>query len=307
MHTTQLTDIVVMVSPRHFGFNPETAATNTFQHKGNLLEQTVQEKALAEFNVMAEQLEAAGIKTLILSSRTDTMTPDSLFPNNWFSHHENGTLVLYPMLAQNRRQERQRNALQQLLKTHGIFITETVDLSPDEAQGDFLEGTGSMVLDRENKVAFAMESPRTTKIEFEKWCKRMNYESMLFHAYDAHHFPVYHTNVVMSVGKEFALVCLDSITDLKEKTKLEHVLQKLNKEIIPLSIAQMYKFCGNVLQMVSRDGTPKIIMSTTAQKSFTKEQIQQIQKYGEIISVAIPTIESIGGGSARCMIAEVFK
>lgn len=302
----QLTNTVVMVKPNHFGFNPQTAQSNVFQHQVKESEREVQEKALREFNNSVEVLRGNGINVLVLESREDVITPDSIFPNNWFSHHSDGKLIIYPMLAPNRRAERQINVLKKLLQENEISVTEIVDLTSDENDGNFLEGTGSMVLDRERKVVFAMESPRTTKAEFDKWCKVMGYEGIFFDAYDKNGFPIYHTNVTMSIGREYAVICLDSIKDLGEKELVREKLESLGKEIIELSIDQIYKYCGNTLQVLSEDGSAKIIMSKTAYKGFSPEQLGRLKKYGEIIALDIPEIETVGGGSARCMLAEVF-
>ena len=303
---TQLTDTVVMVAPKNFGFNPQTAQTNPFQRQLKDSAEHVQQEALKEFNAMVGALTAEDIRVLVLPSREDVITPDSIFPNNWFSHHSDGKLVIYPMLAQNRRDERQANPLALLLKKSNISISEIIDLTVDEKKGDFWEGTGSLVLDRVNKVAFAMESPRTTKKEFDKWCALMEYEGVLFHAYDAKKFPIYHTNVTMNLGQEFAVICMESIVDADERAQVEKKLGDFNKDIISFTVDQIDNVCGNVLQVLSTDGEPKIIMSESALRGFHPDQIQKLEKYGKIIAVKIPTIEAIGGGSARCMLAEIF-
>lgn len=295
-----------MVSPNHFGFNPQTAKSNVFQHKVNESEIKIQQKALAEFNIAVEKLEQNGIKVLVLPSREDVITPDAIFPNNWFSHHADGKLVIYPMLAQNRRAERQPKKLEELLKKNNIPVSEIIDLTSDENNGNFLEGTGSLVLDRENKVAFAMESPRTTKIEFEKWCQKMNYDGILFHSYDKAGFPIYHTNVTMSIGKEYAVICLESIKNISEREIVSEALYNLKKEIIELSVEQIYDYCGNTLQVINNRGESKIIMSKTAKDGLSNNQIKTLEKFGGIITLDIPEIETVGGGSARCMLGEVF-
>lgn len=306
MPASQLTNTVIMVSPNHFGFNPETAESNVFQHHVSDSEEEIQSKALAEFNGVVNKLKEQGINVLILESRDDAITPDAIFPNNWFSHHSDGRLVIYPMLAPNRRAERQTIKLKDLLTENKITVSEIIDLTEDENSGKFLEGTGSLVLDRENKVAYAMESPRTNHEEFNKWCEMMDYKGVFFHAYDKEGFAIYHTNVTMSVGKEYAVICLDSIKNPEEKQLVKSSLENAGKEIIELSVDQIYKYCGNTLQVISSDGSPKIIMSKTAQNGFNAEQLEKLKSHGEIISVEIPEIEIVGGGSARCMLAEVF-
>ncbi len=306
MKDTQLTNTVVMVKPNHFGFNPQTAGSNIFQHQVPGSENEVQHKALNEFNGAVKTLKEAGINVLILNSREDAVTPDSIFPNNWFSHHSDGRLVIYPMLAPNRREERQAKSLEDLLTENKIPITEVIDLTKDENSGNILEGTGSLVLDRENKIAFAMESPRTVREEFEKWCKIMSYEGVFFHAYDKDGFPIYHTNVTMSIGREYAVICLDSITDQGERQMVESKLKSLGKEIIALTKDQIYKYCGNTLQVLAENGSAKIIMSLTARDGLNPDQLKALEYFGEIIPLEIPVIETVGGGSARCMLAEVF-
>lgn len=303
---TQTTDTVVMISPDKFGFNPQTAETNVFQHEPTQSEQELQLHASSEFTAMVDQLRGEGIRVAVLPSVTNAVTPDAVFPNNWFSHHEDNTLVIYPMLAPNRRAERQVDALKGALKQVDIIDTTLLDLSGLENDGHILEGTGSLVLDRANKVAFAMESPRTTKEAFDEWTKSMDYQGILFHAYDEKSFPVYHTNVVMSIGEQFAVACVDAITDPEEKRDFTATLTQLGKQIIPITQEQMNHFCGNILQVRSETGESKIVMSDTAFNAFSQEQQHQLTQFGKIVAVHIPTIETVGGGSARCMLAEVF-
>jgi len=306
MRDLQLTHTVVMVSPNHFGFNPQTAESNVFQNHVTGSEEEIQAKAQAEFKEAVSKIEKCGITVLVLKSREDYITPDSIFPNNWFSHHSDGELVIYPMLAPNRRAERQAEKLKNLLEASGKSVPKIIDLSNDEGQACFLEGTGSLVLDREDKIAYAMESPRTVKAEFDKWCQIMGYKGVLFHAYDSKGFSIYHTNVTMSIGKEYAVICLDSIKDPIEREVVKDSLIMSGKEIIELSIDQIYKYCGNTLQLLSERGSSKIVMSKTAYDGFKLSQLEKLKKYGEIITVEIPEIETVGGGSARCMLAEVF-
>lgn len=306
MHSNGITNTVVMVHPAHFGFNPETAASNTFQHHIDS-ETDVQQKALVEFDHAVSTLEQNGITVLILPSRTDMTTPDSIFPNNWFSHHRNGTLIIYPMLTPNRRAERQTKKLEKLLTSNNIPVTNVIDLSIDEKQDDILEGTGSLVLDRVHKVAFAMESARTTRKEFDKWISLMGYNGVFFDAYEQSGHFIYHTNVAMSVGDTYAIICLDSITSTNERKRVEQKLRKIGKHIIRITTDQVAHFCGNTLQLRSSGNEPVIVMSETAYHAFTKNQKKELEKYGRIVTLAIPTIETIGGGSARCMLAEVFS
>lgn len=307
MLRNQLTNTVVMVSPLHFGFNPQTAASNPFQHNVRDSQNHVQQKALQDFKNMVYALKHAGVSVVVLPSNKDVVTPDSLFPNNWFSHHQNGKLIIYPMLAPNRSAERQVNQLVRLLCSAGVAVSEVVDMTSDEKHGNYLEGTGSLVLERGKNVAFGMESPRTTRAAFDQWCRMMGYEGVFFKAYDNKRCPIYHTNVVMNIGRAFAVVCLASITNKEERNLVEKKLRDLNKTIISITMQQMYSFCGNVLQLLSHDGKSKIVMSATAWDGFTPHQKIQLGKFGDILAVSIPTIERVGGGSARCMLAEIFK
>lgn len=306
MKDRQLTGTVVMVSPDSFGFNSETASSNVFQSRIELSEVNLRNLAIKEFRSMVEELRKEKIKVLILGSRIDVATPDAVFPNNWFSHHQDGSLVLYPMLAENRRMERQPYNLKNLLNDAGINHLKTVDMTPSEKNRLFLEGTGSLILDRVNKIAYAMESPRTTKNAFLDWCEKMGYEPVFFHAFDEKNVPVYHTNVLMSVGKNFAVVCLESIKSGEEKMTLIKKLTGSGKKIIPISVKQMHKFCANILELESTDGFSKIVMSRTSFDALTTGQKKSLESFGKLIVVDIPTIEKVGGGSARCMMAEIF-
>lgn len=305
----QLTDTVVMISPDQFGFNSQTAETNAFQndlsqHGASELE--VRDAAMREFSEMTDTLARHDIRIVQLSTNPNLLTPDAVFPNNWFSTHADGQLVIYPMLTPNRRAERQTDTLQGFLSQIDISYEDVLDLSSYENEGRVLEGTGSLVLDRANNVAFAMESPRTSKEMFDEWCKKMKYEGVFFHAYDKESLPIYHTNVVMSVGEKFAVWCPESIKDVSERFRIMKKFAELEKESIDITHDQLYKFCGNVLQLDSKSGDSKIIMSTSAYDAFTPAQRIKLDSYGEIVPVNIPTIEQVGGGSARCMLAEVF-
>ncbi len=299
-----LTQTVVMVFPEYFGFNSQTAQSNPFQHEDSNAD--VHTQAQTEFSNMVNTLKEKGVKVIVLSSRSDVITPDAIFPNNWFSHHQDGTLIIYPMLAENRRAERQIKELRQLLFQEGLPVSKIIDLSPHEEEGRYLEGTGSLVLDRKRKVAFGMESPRTVKKEFEAWCKKMGYKGILFRAYDSNNVPIYHTNVTMNIGDQFVIICLESIKDTDMRTEVVEELERIGKVIIPITMKQMNEYCGNVLQLKTIENKRIIVMSTTAYSAFTPSQVSKLEQHGEIVSVDVPTIERIGGGSARCMMAEVF-
>jgi len=306
MSSPQLTNTVVMVSPDQFGYNPETAETNVFQNKPQQAAAALRDAALAEFNGMVSALRARGVNVLVLPSRADTVTPDAVFPNNWFSHHAGGRLALYPMLTPNRRAERQPQALASLLAAANIPAGEVLDLSAQEAGGQILEGTGSLVLDRAHKVAFAMASPRTTRAAFDAWCAEMGYEGVFFHAYDKDSLPIYHTNVMLSIGEGFAVCCMEAVKDEAERTLLESKLIAYGRELIAVTLEQVYAFTANILHVKNAVGERLIVMSQSAYDAFTDAQKQQLAKYGELLPVKIDLIEQTGGGSARCMLAEVF-
>lgn len=305
----QSTDAVVMVSPDSFQFNSQTADTNSFQKKiPEIISAT--ETALREFNDMVTTLRKHNIRVLVLPSRTDCITPDAVFPNNWFSTHVTPdgleVVVLYPMLAESRRAERQLEALQKLLNSEQITIDKTIDLTALEAKHHYLEGTGSLVLDRENKIAFAALSPRTTREAIKFFCEQMAYTPVVFNSIDKNGKPIYHTNVVMSVGSQFVVLAAETIADPKEREQVEEVIKYTNKHLITITSAQMEQMAGNILEVRSIDNHIHIVMSQTAFNAFTPEQRQTLSAYGAPIVVHIDTIEKLGGGSARCMLAEIF-
>ncbi|MEX8546265.1 MAG: citrulline utilization hydrolase CtlX [Mucilaginibacter sp.] len=295
-----MTAHILMVRPINFAFNEQTAASNAFQ---KLSEQTeVQQKALQEFDVFVEVLRENGVDVTVLNDTPEPHTPDSIFPNNWVSFHEDGSVFLYPMQAENRRLERKVfYAIKEAFETKQVY-----DLSYFEDQDKFLEGTGSMVLDRENKLAYACISPRTAIEVIDEFCKISGYQSVLFHAKDEAGKAIYHTNVLMCIGDRFAVICLDSIADDTEKEAVKEALQQSGKEVVEISFAQMNAFAGNMLQLQSKAGESLLVMSRTAFSSLTKVQIETLERYCKLIHSPLNTIESNGGGSARCMMAEVF-
>lgn len=306
--SAQLTNTLLMISPDQFSFNEQTAATNAFQ---NTLAGTsatdIRAKAIAEFNGTVEILRSNGVEIVVCPSRKDVVTPDAVFPNNWVSFHQeipSIDAILYPMLAPNRRAERQFDTVKGLLSD--LDPRRVLDLTGYENAGYFLEGTGSLIFDRRGKVVFAHESPRTSGLVLDKFCQETGYRPVKFHSFDTKHKPIYHTNVVMSIGDGFAVVALASIREREERLKVEEVLRDLELEVIDITLPQVSSFCGNVLEVESVAGKPKILMSNTAHDAFTKTQLKTLRNYGEPIPVSIPIIETIGGGSARCMVAEVF-
>lgn len=300
----QTTNILMMVVPIFFAFNFETAEDNEFQIlEPNKSQEEIRDKAILEFNRMVDRLRNEGLKVIVVDSQKDT--PDAVFPNNWISFHGD-KVVLYPMKNNNRRKERQyKNVLKALAQAGIKKQPELIDLTYLEDQNQIVEGTGSLILDRVNKVAFALLSQRTNKEAVEKFAKQMGYEAIIFSGSDKHGKEIYHTNVIMSVGEQFAVVCYEAIKDEKEQAMVKRKLAELGKEVIDITLEQVENFCGNILQVNSKKG-PKIIMSQTAYNAFSTKQIDILVKHGHIVPVDIQQIETTGGGSARCMLAEVF-
>jgi hypothetical protein len=293
---------IVMVEPISFGFNEETAVNNYFQK--DIAIEEAQERACEEFKKFVETLKSNGILVHVIKDTINPKTPDSLFPNNWISFHEDGKMVLYPMFAPNRRAERKQTALDQISTI--FHPKETIDLTYFEEKNHFLEGTGSMVLDRVNKIAYACISERTDNEVLEVFCLKLAYESKIFHAVDGEGKAIYHTNVLMCVADRFAVVCLDAVKDFDEQELLINSLEESGKEIIAISLDQMKHFCGNMLQVSNSAGELFLVMSSQAYENLTAEQIQTIEFYNKIIHSPLLTIETIGGGGARCMMAEVY-
>ena len=298
----QTTDTVLMVSPVAFGYNEETAVNNAFQEEGD--ENNIPQKARKESDNYVQLLKDNGINVIAVEDTKKPHTPDSVFPNNWFSTHDDGTLVLYPMFAENRRLERKPAALEAI--EANFDEKRTVDLTHYEEEGLFLEGTGSMVLDRVNKIAYACESPRTNKTVLNDFCEQLGYTPVLFKAVDAEGTEIYHTNVMMHVGTEVAVVCMEAIKDPDKRSEVRESLEKTGKTIVDISFDQMNHFAGNMLELRNKDGEPCLVMSLTAYESLTDEQIEFLQSRMTLITPDLDCIEQNGGGSARCMIAEMF-
>lgn len=297
----QTTSHILMIRPVSFAFNAETAANNAFQIKKD--EADVQSKALKEFDAFVSILRRNDVDVTVVEDTPEPNTPDSIFPNNWVSFHDNGVLLLYPMFAPNRREERKQHVLDTI--NEHFVVTDKIDLSYHEKNHQFLEGTGSMVLDRENKIAFACLSPRTDRKVLDEFCKKMNYESVAFHSVDENGKPIYHTNVMMCVADRYVVICLDSINDAEEKKNVIKVIQKTGKEIIEINYDQLNHFAGNMLQIENARGEKLLVMSTRAYQSLSQEQVQKLSSYNKIIHSSLSTIETNGGGSARCMMAEI--
>jgi len=303
----QITGHLMMIRPRHFGYNSETATSNAFQtepEKTGESPQIIREKALVEFDDFVTLLESNGIKVTVIEDKNDPITPDAVFPNNWVSFHQNGMAITYPMQSESRRFERNESIIDQLaedLEVHAIFNLDTY-----EDKGLFLEGTGSMILDRVNKIVYACLSPRTDLAVLEVFCKLLNYRKVVFHAVDAGRQPIYHTNVMMAMGESFVVICMDTILDAKERDTLKKYFYETKKEVINITLDQMNAFAGNMLQVKNNRNISYVIMSSQAHASLRPDQIRHLERHTRILHAPIPTIETYGGGSVRCMMAEVF-
>ena len=302
----QTASTVLMVEPIAFGYNAQTALNNYFQVDQK--DDNIQTKALEEFNNFADKLKSKGINVISVKDTLEPHSPDSIFPNNWVSFHNDGKVVLYPMFAPNRRVERRTDILE-TLKVKGFEITEIEDLSHFENQQKFLEGTGSMIFDHDHKIAYGSVSLRLDEELFRQFCTKFGFRPVVFHSYQnagGERLPIYHTNVMMCVADKFVVICLECIDDELEREKVQEVIKSTQKEIIEISEDQMQQFAGNMLQVQNEAGEKFLVMSESAYRSLTAQQISAIEKYCEIIYSDLNTIETNGGGSARCMLAEVF-
>lgn len=308
MSNKQITNTVLMIEPVFFGYNYQTAKNNFFQQNDSVSVESIQEKAKEEFRNMVEKLRKFGINVLVAKDTEQPHTPDSIFPNNWISFHSDGKVVLYPMYAENRRVERREDILDSIEK-EGFIINEIIDYSRAEEEDIFLEGTGSMVLDRTNEIAYAAISERTNEELFIEFCEDLEFSPVVFHSTqekNGKRYPVYHTNVMMSVAVDFAIICKESIQDVKERKLVIDFLQTTKKEVIIISEEQMNHFLGNTLQLENDKKERFLVMSNTAYQSLNAGQINAINKYSQILVFDIPTIEKYGGGGVRCMLAEIF-
>lgn len=294
---------LLMVRPVRFGYNAETAVNNAFQVAGQNQE-AVQAKALAEFDHFVATLRSHEIDVVVVEDTLEPHTPDSIFPNNWISFHRNSTIILYPMFAENRRLERKETVIEAI--KNRFQIDSTIDLTKNEAHNVFLEGTGSIILDRDNKIAYACISPRTDKNLFLEFCEEMGYEPVVFTAVDQKGKEIYHTNVMMCLGDKYAVICLDSIQEADERAVVTGALAQSGKVIVEISFDQMNHFAGNMLQVMNVNGEQFLVMSSQAYASLHQEQVHALESFNPIIHVPLETIESNGGGSARCMMAEIL-
>ncbi len=305
----QITDTILMVRPVNFRMNEQTAVNNYYQKVlEDVTPETVQSRALKEFDEFVNKLRSAGIQVIVFQDTKNPDTPDSIFPNNWISFHENGDVVLYPMFAENRRLERDENVLK-LLEKEGFIIHNIIDYTSAETENVFLEGTGSLLLDRQHRKAYCALSPRADEDLLIEFCEDFDYAPVIFHAnqsVNGERLAIYHTNVMMCLGEDFSVICLNSIDDKSERKNVIKQLKEDGKEVIDITELQLSSFAGNMLQVAGKKGKKFIIMSSAAHQSLTDKQISSLEKHGEIISSSLDTIEACGGGSARCMMAEVF-
>jgi len=305
----QTTNTILMIRPANFRMNEQTAVNNYYQQElSGMLPASIHVKAQKEFDDFVKRLQKNGVEVVVLSDTDTPSTPDSIFPNNWISFHENGDVGLYPMFAKNRRLERREDVLD-VLEEKGFNIENIVDYTEAEEEAVFLEGTGSMVLDRQNRKAYCALSPRADEELFIEFCEDFEYTPVVFTANQTvnnQRESIYHTNVMMCVASQFAIICLAAIDDKKERKNVLKHLKETGKEVIDITEQQVQAFAGNMLEVKGKNMQQYLVMSTSAYTCLRKEQLQKIEKYTAIIHSSIETIETCGGGSARCMMAEVF-
>jgi len=298
-----------MIRPVAFRMNEQTAVNNYYQKVlNNLSQESVNVKAQEEFDAFVKKLRGVGVNVIVVDDTSNTDAPDSIFPNNWISFHENGDVVLYPLFAENRRGERREDILD-ILEDNGFVINEIMDYTSAEEDGFYLEGTGSIVLDRENGKAYCALSPRADEELFIEFCEDFDLNPIIFEAFQTVNGArklIYHTNVVMCIGKTFVVICADCIDDKKERKMLLDSLRSDMKEVVLITEAQVANFAGNMLEVKGADNRRYLAMSTSAHQSLTKKQITQLEEHVTILSSSLDTIEGCGGGSARCMMAEIF-
>ncbi|MEL6660160.1 MAG: arginine deiminase-related protein [Bacteroidota bacterium] len=303
--TAQITDTILMVRPAHFGFNAQTAGNNAFQtNDPSNTPEDISRIAQDEFDGFVKELRAAGVNVIVVDDTEIPLKYDAVFPNNWFSTHSEGTIITYPMYAPMRRMERRPDVISKLRKRFGY--KKLIALEGREEEERFLESTGSMILDRDNEIVYACRSIRTDEGLLDEFALWMGYEKVIFESYDQNGLPIYHTNVMMALGVDFCVICLDSIRDAVQRREVTDHLTATGKEIVTITIAQMEAFAGNMLQVRGKDDETYLAMSSRAYQSLTPEQIEQLQRHTKLLHSSLHTIETYGGGSARCMMAEIF-
>ena len=300
----QTTSDILLVKPSNFGFNAQTATSNAFQNELKESASSHADIALDEFDSFIKELQKHGMNPVVIDDSQIPVKPDAIFPNNWISMHEDGKVILYPMCAPNRRLERRNEIVDKISEL--FIVNEVIDLSSRENEGRFLEGTGSIIFDHDNRKAYACISPRTEETLFKEVCKILGYSPVIFHSLDENNVLVYHTNVMMCIGKGFAVICLETIKDSLEKENVINSLKTSVHEIIDISISQMKNFAGNMLALENNQGQSLLAMSQSAFDSLSNQQKISLEKYATLLPLSINTIETIGGGSARCMMAEIF-
>ena len=304
----QITNTILMIRPVSFRMNEQTAVNNYFMEDIDLKNQEINQKAQEEFDAFVSALKNKGVNVIVIDDTKEPDTPDSIFPNNWISFHSNGVVGVYPMFAENRRNER-REDIFLTLEENGFKINEVIDYTSAEDEGLFLEGTGSILIDRVNKKAYCALSQRANEDLFIEFCEDFDFFPVIFTAnqsVDGKRLPIYHTNVMMALAENFVVICTDSIDDKKERKNVLDHLKIDGKEIITITEKQMHHFAGNMLQVLGSEGRKYMVMSTAAFNSLTPKQIAQIENHCPILHSSLDTIETCGGGSARCMMAEVF-
>jgi hypothetical protein len=299
----QCAGTVLMVRPAHFGWNPETAESNRFQRSGAGAGESM--AAAREFDTLAASLSDAGVEVVVADDSPEPVKPDACFPNNWVSFHADGSVVLYPMLAPSRRAERRPEPVAEVERA-GFRVSRTIDLSPLERRGEFLEGTGSLVLDRPSRTAYACRSPRTTPVALAEFSAALGYRTVEFDALGPDGRPAYHTNVLMAVGEGVAVLCTEAISDAARRAAVVAALAESGHEVIEIDVAEMGSFAGNLLMLRARDGGARIALSEAAWQGLAPGKRRRLERRGGIVATPIPTIEWLGGGSVRCMLAEIF-
>ncbi len=302
--TVPAASTILMIRPAAFGYNDETAANNFFQHHPEINREALQEMALAEFAAMVEILRQQEVDVLVLPDSKDPPKPDAVFPNNWLSTSPDGKIFIYPMFAANRRTEKRDELLKELADL--FIVSDVQDWSEYEAEGRFLEGTGSMVIDHEHEMIYAAISERTSLAVLEKFASGNGFQAIVFLATDTEGKPVYHTNVVMALGEKFAVLCEEAIEEEWELIAVTQLLESSHHTIISITRDQMYAFAGNMLEIKNWKGESLIVLSQTAMEALRPDQLKQLETFGKLIPVSVPTIEKVEGGSVRCMMAEIF-
>ena len=303
----QATNSILMIRPINFGYNEETAGDNHYQNKDSIIKNS-NETAQKEFDNMVKNLKQNGISVHVFQDDENDYTPDSIFPNNWVSFHQNGDVGLFPMYAKNRRLERRPEVLE-FLESEGFTISNIVDYSSAESKNKFLEGTGSMILDRENRIAYCSISNRSNEDLFIEFCEDFEFNPVIFNSFQSvgdKRLPIYHTNVMMCVATDYVIICLDSIDDKKQRKNVSNFIIESGKKLIEISEKQVESFAGNMLELINENGESILVMSKSAEDSLDENQRNTITNHSRIISCDINTIEVCGGGSTRCMMAEIF-